>query len=62
MTNDIVKIICYGQEQEMTRSAAIRKFTEGVLACEGAERDRYANILSDLYCGLTVCTDQPNRL
>lgn len=51
MEDGIVMITCYHRTEVTTRSAAIRKYTDGVIACEGAERDRYANILSALLAG-----------
>ena len=54
---DIVKITCYGQVSEMDRQDAIREFTEGVMVCDGSERDRYMNILMDLLAGLKECRD-----
>ena len=52
--NDLVTIICYRTTETRNRSDAIRFYTEGVIACEGAERDRYADILSALIAGETV--------
>ena len=59
MTNgkDIVQITCYGRVSEMDRQDAIREFTEGVMVCDGSERDRYMNILMDLMAGLKECRD-----
>lgn len=56
--NDVVKIICYKRESEMNRQDAIREFTEGVMVCDGSERDRYMNVLLDLMAGKTVCRDE----
>mgnify|MGYP007013864716 CR=1 FL=1 len=58
MEKDIVKIICYRRESEMERQDAIREFTEGVMVCNGSERDRYMNILLDLMAGMKVCRDE----
>ena len=52
--NDLVIITCYRTTETRTRADAIRFYTEGVLACEGAECDRYADILSALMAGETV--------
>ena len=52
--NDLVTITCYRTTETRTRSDAIHFYTEGVLTCEGAERDRYADILSALIAGETV--------
>ena len=54
---DIVTIICYGETKQMERAEAIKKFSEGVLCCEGSEQGRYANILAELLQGYTTCTD-----
>ncbi|MBQ7211108.1 MAG: hypothetical protein IJS19_00335 [Muribaculaceae bacterium] len=55
---DIVTILCYGEEEKLPRQKAIAKYMEGVRECEGAERDRYMNILIGLFDGQTYCTDQ----
>jgi hypothetical protein len=54
---DIVTIICYGKTKQMERAEAIKKFSNGVLCCEGSEQSRYANILAELLHGYKVCTD-----
>lgn len=57
------KIICkcYGKEIEFkTRKEATDYFMEGLMCSEGSERERYANILSDLWLGKTYCTDEDN--
>ena len=53
-----VKTICYGKERIWdSREKAISFFEEGILACEGSERDRYLSIVCKLKCGLEVCSD-----
>lgn len=48
---DIVTITCYGRTKTYTRKEATKKFLEGMMMCEGAERDRYTNIYLDLLDG-----------
>ena len=56
---DKVTTICYGQAKEWeNRWDAIDFFKEGVMACDGSEKDRYTNILLKLLAGETVCTDE----
>ena len=54
---DKVKITCYGETEEMTRKEALKFYREAMRACEGSERDRYANIVIQLEDGATECTD-----
>ena len=55
---DSVTTICYGQKQVWnSRKEAVTFFLEGMNACEGAERERYANIYRKLISGLSVCDD-----
>ena len=56
--NDIVTIKCYGMEEKMTRKAAIAKYKEGAMVCEGSEKERYTNIYFQLLEGNMVCTDK----
>lgn len=39
------------------RGSAITFFTECAFNSEGSERDRYMNVLVELYEGKTYCTD-----
>lgn len=55
--NDIVKITCYGKTETRTRGEAIKFYREGARCCEGAERDRYLNIVWGLEDGLTEVSD-----
>ena len=55
---DKVTIVCYGRKEVMDRNDAIRLYAEGVAVCDGSEKEKYANILSDLVMGMTVCTDE----
>ena len=54
---DFVTIICYGQPEIMRRDEAIDKYYEGMMFCEGSERDRYTEIYCQLMEGNKVCTD-----
>jgi len=54
---DIVTVTCYGIEKQMERNEAIRFYSEGVLACDGSEKQRYANILAQLATGSKFCHD-----
>lgn len=42
----------------MERKEAIDFYEEAVIGCEGSERDRYMNVLMDLYSGKDYCTDE----
>lgn len=54
-----VKTICYGEEREWAdRLTAINYFEECADMSEGAERDRYINIMLALMRGETVATDE----
>ena len=56
--SDLVTTICYGQKQEWDdRWEAVDFFKEGVMACDGAEKERYTNILMKLLAGETECSD-----
>ena len=55
---DIVSIICYGKEEQMERNKAIKLYEEGMLCCDGSEKERYTNIYLDLINGLKVCRDE----
>lgn len=55
---DKVTTICYGQAREWdNRWDAIDFFKEGVMACDGSEKERYTNILLKLLAGETLCSD-----
>lgn len=55
---DIVTITCYGKTEKLERHEAIKQYTEAVYATEGAAKDHYDDILSQLVYGRSVCTDQ----
>ena len=45
----MVKVLNYGEIKEFkTREKALKFYTECMLATEGAEKERYANIVGDL--------------
>lgn len=54
---EFVTIICYGQPEIMRRDEAIDKYYEGMICCEGSERDRYMEIYFQLMEGNKVCKD-----
>ena len=55
----MVTVICYGKEEKWdSRKEAINYYEEGILCCEGSERDRYTNVYLDLIAGKDVCTDE----
>lgn len=50
--------ICYGKvEKWESKDDAIKSFMEGMVYCDGAEQERYANIVSALIRGSTVAWD-----
>ena len=62
--SDTVIIICYGRKQQMNRADAIAEYTEGVMCCDGCEKDRYMSIVMGLREGHSEVDDlwdQRNR-
>ena len=58
---DSVTVITYGQKQIWdSRAEAIVFYLEGMMNCEGAERDRYTNIYLALISGASVYSDEPD--
>ena len=55
--NDIVTIHCYGDTETKTRLDAIKFYRECAVMSEGCEKERYMNILLDLYSGKKECYD-----
>ena len=54
----MIEIVCYNRiERWHTRKNARRFFRDCARNCEGAERDRYINIVWDLEDKKTVCHD-----
>lgn len=57
MSKVIVK--CYGTEKKYSSAmVAIKEFQLACFSCEGSGRDRYVNILAQLCCGKTYCSDE----
>ena len=55
---DAVKVRVYGKWKEFkSREEAMDFFQAEMLACDGAERDRYTSIYFQLRGGATVATD-----
>ena len=54
---DMVKITCYGKTETMTRNDAMNKYVEAMLWSDGSEKERYANIVGGLMCGLSEVSD-----
>ena len=53
-----VSIICYRKKYKMTREEAIKEYREGMMYCDGSERDRYTNIYCQLISGFKTCSDE----
>ena len=54
----MVEVICYGKRDSWaSRNDAIKFYLDGMLSCEGSERDRYTNVYLDLISGKNVCSD-----
>lgn len=55
---DEVKVRVYGKWKTFkSREEAMDFFQAGMLACDGAERDRYTSIYLQLAFGVNVATD-----
>lgn len=50
-------VTCYRKTETMTREQAIDKYYEGMMCCEGSERDRYTNIYCQLMDGYRRVSD-----
>lgn len=58
---DVIKTICYGQEKLFdSKREALDFYFEAVSSSEGAERERYENIIHQLNAGKTYCLDSEN--
>lgn len=55
---DAVKVTCYGKTEVMEREDALKEFFEGMMCCEGSERERYTNIYCQLVEGLNEVYDE----
>jgi hypothetical protein len=54
-----VTTVCYGEKKVWdSRKEAMDYFYEGMLCCEGSERDRYTNIYCKLAEGARYATDE----
>lgn len=54
-----VKTICYNQERTFDdRQEAVEFYEDCLMNSEGSERERYLEILIDLRCGKTICSDK----
>ena len=59
----MITTICYGHEDKWeSRDKAINYFVECSNASEGAERERYTNIILQLLNGATICSDGSKRI
>ena len=55
-------VICYNQAEVWSRREDAQAFyLEAMCACEGAERDRYTDVLLDLMAGMDVCHDRVTK-
>jgi len=55
---DGVTVICYGKETHFkTRKEAEDEYFEAIRMCEGAERDRYIEIYTQIKDGFSICSD-----
>lgn len=53
-----VVVVCYNQaEVWQNREMAAAFYLEAMCACEGAERDRYTEVLLDIMAGKDICHD-----
>lgn len=56
-----ITIVCYNEVKtypESKRGELAAHFLEGVMCCDGSERERYMNIYCALKQGLTLCKDE----
>lgn len=53
-----VDVICYGERTTWSsRDEAMNFYLTGMIMTDGSERERYADIYSELRMGKKVCTD-----
>ena len=58
-----VVVVCYNQaEVWKSREMAAAYYLEAMCACEGAEKERYTDVLLDLMAGKTVCHDKVTKI
>lgn len=57
-----IMIICYRRiDKWEDRTKAVKYFYECALCSEGAEKERYTNIMMDLMAGANLATDGSER-
>ena len=50
---------CYGKEEQWeVRADAVKEFQVAAMSTEGAEQERYVNILAQLVSGSNYCSDE----
>lgn len=54
---DPVIVVCYRQREHWDRQKAIAFYEEGMFCCEGAEADRYKEVVRQLKAGRKVADD-----
>lgn len=54
---DPVIVVCYNEREHWDREKAIAFYEEGMFACEGAEADRYKEVVHQLKAGRKVACD-----
>lgn len=56
--DDEVNVTCYNRTEKMKRRDAINMYFEGMMCCDGSERERYTNIYQMLMLGyMDVCDE-----
>lgn len=61
-TQEDITTICYGHiDKWKDRAEAVKYFYECALCSEGAEKERYVNIMMDLMAGANLATDGSER-
>lgn len=52
-----VTVTCYGKKETMSREAAIDKYYEAMIYCDGSEAERYQTIYCQLMDGFMDVSD-----
>lgn len=58
----MISITCYNNTKhypESKRRALMNEYREGIICCDGCEKERYMNIYLMLEQGYKHCTDEP---
>ena len=55
---DLVVVTCYGKSKVWERKEAIDFFLDGMMGCEGTERERYTDIYIQLIDGAKEASDE----